>query len=63
MNEADTLEFVLASAKALGIPMDDGRAERVAVHLQRTAEMAKLLESANLTPFDEPAEIFCPKQR
>ena len=36
MNEADTLEFVLASAKALGIPMDDGRAERVAVH--RTGE-------------------------
>ena len=61
MNQAETLDFVLISAKALGIPMDAACAERVAAHLQRTAAMAKMLESAALTPFDEAAEIFCPK--
>jgi hypothetical protein len=61
VNEAESLAFVQISAQALGIPLDAASAARVAAHLQRTAAMAKLLESATLSPADEPAEIFCPK--
>ena len=61
MTEQDTLAFVEISAKALGIPLDNERAKRVAAHLQRTFAMARMLEGANLTPADEPVEIFCPK--
>ena len=61
MNETESLAFVQISAQALGIPLDAASAARVAAHLQRTAAMAKLLESATLSPVDEPAEIFCPK--
>jgi Protein of unknown function (DUF4089) len=60
MTELDTLAFVEISAKALGIHLDDARAARVAAHLQRTFAMAQMLEGANLTPADEPVEIFCP---
>jgi hypothetical protein len=61
MTEQDTLAFVQINAQALGIPLDEARAARVAAHLHRTFAMAQMLEGANLTPADEPAEIFCPK--
>ena len=61
MTEQDTLAFVLASSKALGIPLEAERAARVAAHLHRTVAMAQMLERAHLTSADEPAEIFCPK--
>ena len=61
MTEHDTLVFVQTNARALGIPLDDARAARVAAHLQRTFAMAQMLEGANLNPADEPAEIYCPK--
>jgi hypothetical protein len=61
MTEQDTLAFVLTSAKALGIPLDEERALRVTAHLHRTLAMAEMLEAAHLTPADEPAEIYCPK--
>lgn len=61
MTEQETLAFVLASSKALGIPLEAERAARVAAHLHRTVAMAQMLEGAHLTPTDEPAEIFCPK--
>ena len=61
MTEHDTLVFVQINAQALGIPLDDARAARVAAHLHRTFVMAQMLEGANLTLTDEPAEIYCPK--
>ena len=61
MTEQDTLAFVLASSKALGIPLEAERAARVAAHLHRTVAMAQMLEGAHLTAADESAEIFCPK--
>ena len=60
MNQADVLNYVASSALLLGIPMDAARAARVASHLQRTAAMAALLDAANLSVDDEPAEIYCP---
>ena len=60
MNQADVLNYVTSSAVLQGIPMDAARAARVASHLQRTAAMAALLDTANLSIDDELAEIYCP---
>ena len=58
---AEVLPYVTASAKLLGIPLDEARAARVAQHLARTAQLAATLEAAGLAAHDEPAEIYCPK--
>ncbi len=60
MNEVQTLAYVKAAAVAVGLPLDDAQAARVAVHLQRTADLATTLEGIPLAPHDEPAELFCP---
>lgn len=60
MSELDVLNYVKASAAALGLPLDDARAQRVAGHLQRTAAMAQLLEQVPLAVGDELVEIYCP---
>ena len=60
MDALQALAYVHASATALGVPLDEARAARVAAHLQRTAAMAALLQGANLAPHDEPAEIYSP---
>lgn len=60
MNEAQTLAFVQAAAVAVDLPLSDAQAQRVAVHLQRTAGLAALLDGFELAPHDEPAEIYCP---
>ena len=60
MESDDVLAYVTASAKLLAIPMDDARTLRVAQHMERTAGLARLLETAALGPEDELAEIYCP---
>lgn len=60
MNESDVLAYVKASATAQGLVLDDARAQRVAIHLARTAHLAQLLEDAPLGVDDEPAEIYKP---
>ncbi|WP_439519587.1 DUF4089 domain-containing protein [Hydrogenophaga sp.] len=60
MNEAQTLAYVQAAAVAVGLPLDDAQAARVATHLQRTAAMAALLDAFPLQDEDEVVEIFCP---
>lgn len=54
------LPYVQAAAALLGLPLDAGRAQRVAAHLGRTAAMAQLLDDAPLGPEDEPAALYCP---
>jgi hypothetical protein len=60
MNEALTLQYVKTTAEMLMLPLEDAQAARVAVHLQRTAAMVRLLDSAGLDVHDELAEIYCP---
>ncbi len=60
MSEDQALGYVIASATALGLPLDAARAQRVAAHLHRTAALAGLLEAFPMTPEDELAEIYCP---
>jgi hypothetical protein len=60
MNEAQTRAYLQAVAVAVRLPLDDQQVARVAVHLQRTADMAALLEDYALGPHDEPAELFHP---
>ncbi len=62
MNEAQTLAYVKASATALGLALDEARAQRVAGHLQRTAAMAQMLEQFDLAPEVEIAEVYCQKR-
>jgi hypothetical protein len=60
MNEAQTLAYVQAAAVAVGLPLDEAQAARVAEHLQRTAGIAAVLDAFPLAPHDEPAELFHP---
>ncbi len=60
MNDALSLQYVKTTAELLKLPLEDAQAARVAVHLQRTAAMASLLDSAGLTAHDELVEIYCP---
>jgi hypothetical protein len=60
VSDDDMLAYVHASARLLGLPLDEARAARVAGHLQRTATLAALLEQQSLTVEDEPAELYCP---
>lgn len=60
MNARQALDYVRASAVALQLPLDDARAERVAGHLQRTSQIAAVLDTVPLTPEDEPAALYCP---
>lgn len=60
MTEDDLLAYVRATATLLDLPLERAAAQRVALHLGRTAELARLLEDFALAPGDEPAEVFCP---
>ena len=60
MDNQSTINYVNSAAALMGIPMDAGRAERVAGHLQRTRAMAALLDAADLSVAEELAEIYCP---
>ncbi len=60
MQEQEVLAYVQAAAKAVDLPLDAARAQAVAEHLGRTAAMARLLASAELSPEDEPAELYRP---
>ena len=60
MTDEQTLALVRANAVALQLPLEDAQALRVAVHLQRTATIAAVLDGCPLSPHDEPAELFHP---
>ena len=60
MEPAEALIYVKAAARAVGMPLDDAAAQRVAEHFARTASMARVLETAQLAPEHELAEIYCP---
>jgi hypothetical protein len=60
MTESEVLAYVKASAALQGLPLDEARAQAVAVHLARTAHLAQLLEGTPMSPEDELAEIYSP---
>jgi hypothetical protein len=60
MTEDEMLAYVQASAKLLQLPLSDARAQAVALHLGRTAALARLLDAAPLAPEEEIAQIYCP---
>ena len=57
---ATVLAYVKATAALQGLVLDEARAQRVAQHLARTANMAELLQGVALGPEDELAEIYKP---
>ena len=59
-DDAQVLAYVKAAAAVLALPLDDERAQRVAMHLARTAAMARELEGFALEAGEEPAELYCP---
>ncbi|MGE4241609.1 DUF4089 domain-containing protein [Ramlibacter sp.] len=60
MDEAEVLQYVQSSARALGLSFDEARAQAVALHFGRTVAIARVLETAPLAPHDEIAEIYRP---
>lgn len=60
MNDRDLIPYVRAVAAVMDLPLDDARTHRVALHLARTAAMARQLEAFPLQAQDEPAEIYRP---
>ena len=60
MDEAKFAAYVGSTAAVLGLPLPPERAARVVAHLQRTAAMAALLDTAPLAPHDELSEIYSP---
>jgi hypothetical protein len=60
MNDPDLMPYVRAVAAVMELPLDDARTHRVALHLARTAAMARQLEASPLQVHDEPADIYRP---
>ena len=60
MTDAQVLTYVKASAALQGLPLDEARAQAVAMQLARTALLAQLLDEAPLASEDELAEIYSP---
>ena len=58
MTDPDLLPYVRAVAAVMALPLDDARTHRVAMHLARTAAMARQLEQFPLEPHDEPAALY-----
>ena len=60
MSDADVLAYVKAAASLLQLPLDDARAQAVALHLGRTLAQAQQLEAFPLMFEEEMSEVFCP---
>lgn len=60
MEESEVLYYVKATALAVGLPLDEARALAVAQHFSRTVAIARVLDTAQLAPEHELAEIYRP---
>jgi hypothetical protein len=60
MDETQALTYVQATARAIGLPLDDARARAVALHFARSVAIARVLDTAPLAPEGELAEIYRP---
>lgn len=60
MEEQEVLAYTRAAARVLDLPLDDTRVQAVALHLGRTAVLAKALDAVPLLPETEPAEVYRP---
>ena len=60
MEETQVLAYVKAAAQAVGMPLDDARAQAVALHFARSVPIARVLDAIELHPEHEPAEVFRP---
>jgi|JI10StandDraft_1071094.scaffolds.fasta_scaffold3613614_2 hypothetical protein len=58
MNDPDLVPYVRAVAAVMALPLDDARTHRVALHLARTAALARQLEAHPLELHDEPAALY-----
>ncbi|MBA2962878.1 MULTISPECIES: DUF4089 domain-containing protein [Ramlibacter] len=60
MDETQALTYVQATARAIGLPLDEARARAVALHFARSVAIARVLDTAPLAPEGELAEIYRP---
>lgn len=60
MSEDEVLAYVKAAAALAQLPLDDARANDVALHLGRTAALARLLDAAPAAAEVEIAGVYCP---
>ena len=60
MNTQAVLKYVHAAAEAVDLPLTADRAARVAEHLGRTVQMARLLEALPLAADEELSQLYVP---
>lgn len=60
MEQEQVLAYVKAAAQAIGLPLDDARAQAVALHFGRTIAIARMLDNVPLAPEHELAEVYKP---
>ena len=60
MTDEQALAYVTHVAQSLALPLTPERAQRVAQHLARNAQIAGLLDSIALEASAELSEIYCP---
>ena len=60
MTDDDVLAYVKSSAMVQGIPLTEQRAAAVAAHLKVAHGIARIVQTVELTPHDELAQIYCP---
>ena len=60
MTGEQILAYVKAAAVLMELPLGEQRALSVAMHLARTAALARELEAFALDVSEEPAETYCP---
>ena len=58
--DSSIADYVKSAAALLALPLSADQAVRVAVHFQRTAAMAALIQAVELPVHEELTEIYCP---
>ena len=61
MTDEQVIQYVRATAVAMGLPSDEERVSRAAAHFKRTQSMAQLLDQMEFPDDLEIPEIYCPK--
>jgi hypothetical protein len=60
MKDQFLLNYVFVAAEAVDLPLTTDRAERVAAHLSRTLQMARMLEEIPIPVQEELAQLYVP---
>ncbi len=60
MNDNDLLAYIKAGAAIQGVPLTHQRAVAVSAYFKVAQGIARTVQSGELLPEDEPAQLYCP---